>query len=316
MQPNNQNPEQPTLPEQPIQSQPPMDTSMRRTIQPLSSEDDIRSEAQLTRREPVPQSSNTGSADPMNSSAVADRSTNTSNLATEPLHQQPQGVAAPSLHPSSASTSQKNGGKKIISIIVGLIIIAAVGAGVYYFFFSGKLSTANLVEATVRQTTYLRPESWKSVPLGVGIETYSDLGEGKQSVATVTIAESTASVQYYGNDRPDNWYETIRPQAMQNEKVDSIRILFRNGGKDCTSEVSFNVEPDTKVANKTVGLAMATGTCKREDGTYIVKRRTVAGEDDGMFRHITIGASESDWARNKTTYQAMLDSVGQAQTDK
>lgn len=314
MQPNNQNPDQPTQPEQPIQIQPVIDTSMRRTIQPLSSEDDIRSEAQSAHPEPPVQASSTS---PVSSSdSNARRDTNTSNLVTEPLHQQHQGAATPSLHPSSKSTPQKSGGKKIISMIVGLIIVAILGAGIYYFLFSGKLSTVSLVEATARQTTYLRPEGWKSVPLGVGIETYSDLGEGKQSVTTVTIAESTASVQYFGNDRPDNWYETIRPQAMQNEKVDSIRVLFRNGGKDCTSEVSFNVEPDTKVANKTVGLAMATGTCKREDGTYIVKRRTVTGEDDGMFRHIMIGASESDWVKNKTTYQAMLDSVGQIQTDK
>lgn len=312
MQPNDQNSKQPTSPEQPIQNQPTMGISMRRTIQPLSSEDDIRNEAQSARPEPPTQTSSDSPSNPTSpSGTTAVRDANTSSLATEPLHQRPQDVTATSLHASSVSTHQKRGSKKTISMIAGLIIVAAVGVGVYYFFFSGKLSTVSLAETTVGQTAYLRPEGWKSIPLGVGIETYSDLGEGKQSVATVTIAESTASVQYHGNDRPDNWYETIRPQVMQNEKVDSIKLLFHNGGKDCTSDISFNVEPDTKAANKTVGLAMATGTCKREDGTYIVKRRTVAGEDDGMFRHIMVGASESDWARNKTAYHAILDSIGQ-----
>lgn len=209
MQPNNQNSEQPTSPRQPTQNQPAMDTSMRRTIQPLSSEEDIRNEAHSAHPDPEPQIrvSSTSPADPtIPSSASANRDTNTSSFIIEPLRQQPVGSITPSLRPSSVLPSQESSGRKIISMIVGLIIVAVVGGGVYYFFFSGGLSTANLIEATARQTTYLRPEGWESVPLGAGIETYSDLGKGKQATTTVTIAESTASVQYYGSDRPDNWY--------------------------------------------------------------------------------------------------------------
>ncbi len=290
------------------------------TIQPISSEDAIRSEAQTTRPKQPDQPYDTlSSSDPI----VHNASTNSANegsmgsLATESLRQQYQGVPASTLRPLSPAHIEKKGdGNKIFSTFLGLVFIAALGLGVYYFFFNGKLAAANLVKATVGQTTYLRPGGWKSVPLVVGTETYSNSGKGELSVATVTIAESTASIQYHGNNRPDNWYEAIRPQVMSNEKVDSIQLLFRNGGKDCTSEVAFNVEPDTRVANKTVGLALATGTCIREDGTYIVKRRTVTGEDDNRFRHIMVGASESDWAQNRATYRAILDSIGQVSRDK
>lgn len=211
-----------------------------------------------------------------------------------------------------SSTPQKSSGKKIISVIIGLIVIAALAVGAYFFFLSGKVAADDLVEQTVQQTTYLRPEEWQAVPLGIGLETYSNAQEGSQSVSAVTVGTSI-SIRSYGSTPDDAYYDTIRSQTMQRETVDSIQALFRNGGKDCTSEITFNVEPDSKKANQTIGMALATGTCTREDGTYIVKRRTVIGED-GLMRHIMIAATESDWSKNKATFQAILDSVGQVQT--
>ncbi len=319
MQPNNQNSKQPQnidIPSQPSTTNA-LNTSLARptgglTLQPFSSEDDIRSEVQTAQPTPSTETvSSEGGANPISPTNTVGPIESFSDASTTSIHQGSRGPTASELRLSSTPAPQSNGGKKIVSIIIGLIIVAALGVGAYYYFFAGKLATANLTEVTVGQTTYLRPDGWEAVPLGVGIETYSDLGKGKQATTTVTIAESTASMQYYGNDRPSDWYDTVRQQAIANEKVDSIKALFRNGGKDCTSDISFSVEPDTRAANNTVGLALATGTCTREDGSYIVKRRTVTGEDGGVFRHITIGASKSDWSKNKTTYEAILHSIGQ-----
>lgn len=297
---------------QPAQQQPqPLSQATRIVLQPLSSEDDIRQDAQAA----APASYESAIPDmeavstPTTVAHEGDQDSYGPGLITEPLtHQQQSNL---NLHSPQPEPSPKKNSKAIVATVVTVLIVAALGIGAYYYFFSGKVIATDLVEVTVQQTTYLRPEEWQAVPLGIGIETYSDLGEGKQAVSTVTIDESMASVRYYGNDRPSDWYETIRPQAISNEKVGSIRLLFRNGSQDCTSDISFNVESDTKTANGTVGMALTTGTCTREDGTYIVKRRTVIGEGDGTYRHITVGASESDWSKNESIYQAILESVGQ-----
>ena len=198
-----------------------------------------------------------------------------------------------------------------MSLIVWLIIITALVFGIYYLFFAGKLTTADPTKATAGNTEYLRPNKWRSIPLGIGIETYSDLGEGKQATASVTVSESSTSIRYSGNDKPASWYDEIRQQAIANERVDYMKAFFLNGGKNCTSNISFDVKPDTKTSNSTIGMTLATGTCVREDGTYIVKRRTAVGEDDGIFRHIAIGASESDWIKNQAVYEVILNSIGQ-----
>lgn len=309
MQPNNQNPEQPEQPNTPSQYQPLSGSSTGRTLQPLTSEDEIRNEARAVRSEPTPQQS-VAPATPPDEAVNSEDSYEPGSLITEPLHRQPQNMR-PDFHTSSSvSTPQKSTGKKIVSIIIGLIVIAALGAGAYFYFFSGKLVAADLVETTAQHTTYSHPKDWKSLPLGLGIETYTNSGEKPPAVATVTVAESI-SIQYHGDDRPDNYYETIRSQEVSKETVDSVKAFFRNGGKDCTSEIKFSVEPDTQTSEKTVGLVFATGTCMREDGEYVVKRRTVIGEDDGLYRHITVGASKDDWAKNEATYEAVLYGVKQ-----
>ena len=319
MQPNNQNPEQPEQPNSPPQYQPLNGSSTGRTLQPLRSEDEIRSEAQAARPEPPFRQEEVNPTAPPNNITITKPVDDyePGSLITEPINYSSSnmrpGFRVPQAAPSSSP--QKSTGRKVVTTIISLVVIAALGFGVYYYFFSGKLTSADLVESTAQNTIYSHPKDWKSLPLGLGVETYTNSDENSQSIATVTIAEGT-SIQYYGDDKPDNYYETIRSQSISKETVDAIKAAFRNGGKDCTSEIKFNVEPDTKTNETTVGLALATGTCTREDGEYTVKRRTVIGKDDGLHRHITIGASESDWTKNKATYEAMLNSIEQASSPK
>lgn len=279
-------------------------SSTERTLQPLSSEEDIRNEARAANYGSQPQAN--ANENILNNSDYVPSS---SSMITEPLQHRPQTMS--NLHTADQKLPLKSGSGKKFPLIV-LLILAVVGAGIYYFF-NTQFAAIKLVRTSIEHTTYVRPENWKAIPLRIGLETYASLDDRKHAVSTVTVDESTASIQYHGNDRPSDWYEKIRTHVMSQERVDSMKILFRNGGKDCTSEIKFNVIPDTNTNNKMVGLALATATCTREDGVYIVKRRTVANDNDILYRHITVGASESSWSSNKSTFNAILDSVNQAQ---
>lgn len=143
------------------------------------------------------------------------------------------------------------------------------------------------------------------------METYSGINEEKQTIATITIEQSISSFRYYGSNRPDNFYEQARLIAEKNEKVASIIPLFKTDNQKCTSEIAYSLESDTKTANRTMGMTIATGTCTRSNEIYIVKRRTAIGENDGIYRHITVGARKDTWSKNEKLFQTILDSIGE-----
>lgn len=312
MQPNDRNPERLSQPESPAQSYP-VGGSSARSIQPLSSEESIRNQAQAMRPEPSVQDN--GQIQPAStapSEPVRPVDTYGSNLVTEPINRPAQGTS-PSLRPSPVeSPPQKSGGKKIFPAIAGLIVVVGLAAGIYFFFLNGKLAAANLLEEKAQQTSYLRPEGWQSVSLGVGLATYSDLGEDGGAHSVVNINES-GSIQLYGVEKDSDYYKQVRSQRVQEEEVDSIQLFFSNGGKNCTSDIDFRVDPDTKTTKGAIGLALAVGSCTREDGKYTVKKRVSIGEDDGIFRSVTVGASDSDWSKNEATFRAMLEGAGKVE---
>lgn len=308
MQPNDQNPEQPKQPQSPLQNQPTNGSSMGRTLQPLSSEDEIRSQVQAARPEPIVRSAPgqvSPTASTVNASTEGQQEPGT--LITEPLRRPVQNSPLASHSSQQATPSYKSGGRKIVSILMSLLIIATLGAGIYFFFFNGKLAAVDLVETTAQQTSYLRPKTWQPISAGLGVQTYSDLGEGGKAVSTVTVNENL-SIKVVGSS--EGVYGELRSQTVQKSSVDLIRAAFRNKSKDCTSDVEFRTEPDTKTNEAVVGLALATGTCTRADGDYTVKMRTVIGKEDGLMRQIMIGASDSDWSKSQAAFQTMLDSVG------
>ena len=306
MQPDNQDANQS---EQPSPEQFTGSASTGRIIRPLSSEDAIRSEAQAAQPELSPENITTQafSGNPGGLPSSYEQG----NLITEPLRHPSQAKPYVPTHIAENSSPSNKGGKKVAFTIMSFIIVAAIGGALYYFLFGSKIAAADLVESTVSKTSYQRPKAWKVLPASLGgIETYVDLGNNGSATKTVTVNESL-SYQYVGNNRPKDYYEKIRSMAISKETVDVIRIAFQNGGKECTSDIAFDVKPDTTVNNdsKTIGLALATGSCARADGKYIVKRRSVMGEADGLFRHITIAASESDWSKNSIVFDKMLNSI-------
>lgn len=149
--------------------------------QPLTSEDDIRREALSARPEPLDQREVTHSPA---SSPGGDTNTESAEgyepggFITEPLARQSHNVMPDLRSSSPAPSPQKNIGRKILTLILSFLVIGALGVGAYYYFFSGKLAAADLTKTTAQNTTYSYPKEWKSLPLGIGIETYTNSSEG------------------------------------------------------------------------------------------------------------------------------------------
>lgn len=311
MHPDNQNPEQPEQPDVLPQGQTLSGSSARRTLQPLTPEDEIRSEAlasgsispnqQEASNSPVANTdgSETSSAghSPMRfDDNIVDSRTSEAKLNIEDI--------------SIGVSSQKGIGKKII-LISSLVIVAMLVAGAVYYLTGGKLVSAKLVETSAQNTSYYYPEGWEVISSDIGVETYVSPENSGQPAATVTINEGI-SVRYYGDEvSDDEYYKHMRIQAFAKETEDSIAPFFRFDGKDCTSAIDLDARPDERTGNTTVGLAFTTASCTRSDGKYTVKRLTVVGKDDGLHRQITVGASDGDWLKSGATYEAVLNSINQ-----
>lgn len=308
MQPNN-SPE----PKQPVENPAPSAQPTGRMIQPLSSEEDIRKEAEVARAEQPAPSQTADRVDPSMSASTGDVApSNTyeqSNLITEPIHR-PTQMTRPDFRATSPQLTPQNGKSgKGIFVVAGLIIAAALAIGAYFFLFNNKIAVSDLVQETVQRTTFLRPKQWK--PTGSDGGTFGDLkGKDGKSTALVSVKESQQASPLAGAS--DAMYDQLRTQLLSQSSVASIEPAFRNSGGACKSNITFKAEPDTKKTKTAIGLATMTGTCAREDGDFTVKIRAVAGLSDGQIRAIALGARNVDWDANNEAFQAILDSVGQA----
>jgi flagellar basal body-associated protein FliL len=305
MQPNNPGSDQPT------EDQPQNGSSMNRTIQPLSSEDDIRKAVEATRIVP-PTSNQTVNQTDVTTPANSLEPTNTyepSTLITEPLHRPPQ-ATQPQFHVTSPqSPPQNKKGGKAIYIVVGLIIVAALAIGAYFFLFSNKIGVSDLVQETVQQTTYLRPKQWH--PVGADVGGWGDLkAENGKSSASVLVKESQQASPLAGAS--DAIYEQLRTQLVNQAPAAAVEAALKNSSEVCKTDMAFKAETDTKKTKTAIGLITMIGSCTRKDGEFTLKIHIVAGISDGQIRVIALGARNVDWDKNSEAFQAILDSVGQA----
>ncbi len=301
MQPNNPGLKQPT------ENRLPRIQPTGRIIQPLSPEDDIRRAVEAASAEQAAPdqsdiASNAGSFEPTNTYEQ-------SSLMTEPIHRTAQ-VAQPQLRVASPQPSpQSNKSSRIIFIVIGLIIVATLAVGAYFFLFNNKILASDLIQETLQQTTYMRPKQWH--PVGTDGGAFGDLkAKDGKSLAVVTVKESPQTPPLAG--ATDAMYEQLRTQLLSQASVGAIQPAFRNSGVACNSNIAFKAEPDTKKTKNAIGLYTVIGSCKREDGDFTVKIRTVAGSPDGRVRVVAIGASNAEWDRSSEAFQVILDSIGQA----
>jgi len=304
MQPNNPDSDQPT--EDPSQN----GSSMNRTIQPLSSEDDIRKAVEAARIvSPTSNQTVNQTGAPTPTSNVEPTNTyEPDTLITEPIHR-PSQVVPPQFHAASPQPLPQNKkSKKALFIVVGLIIVAALAISAYFFLFSGKIAVGDLVQETLQQTTYKRPKQWH--PVGTDGAGWGDLkAENGKSLAFVAVKELQQTPLPAGAS--DAMYEQLRTQLASQASVTSIQSTFQKGVEFCTSAMTFKAEPDTRKTKATIGLSIMTGSCKRKDGDFTLKIRIVAGSSDSQIRAIALGARNVDWDKNSEAFQAILDSVGQ-----
>lgn len=319
MQSSNQNTDQPTSPSQPIpfQIQPPEqllqnqssnDFSTGRTLQPLSSEEDIRRDTEVVvTPEPHPQEV---TAPITNGGQEA--STDAVTATTEQLNPQPQMNTSDYRDMPPVTSPRMSNSKKILAAIFSLVILVGAGYGVYHFFLSGNqqivsLTNPNLTKEISGNTSYMRPKDWTQVSLADSTSTYGQQKNGRIS-AFVTIKEAPAPVD--ANQMDEGSHDKMRELLVGLGTAAIVQPTIDKAGVRCTSKIDMKINEDRKKANGINGLMSARGSCKHEGGELIVKVRSVIG-DDRLTRMISVAASSEIWAQDEKALQAVLDSVGQ-----
>lgn len=320
MQPNDQNPRQPQQPQPtPQNQQPSHGSSMGRTLQPLSSEDNIRKETEDIHPIPVSQENSYGSEDA--TPTTTDYETMPpyeGGLITEPI-QRPQSPLPSTAAPATtqAQAQQNTRGKTRLGITIAALLFIVAGASAYVILFSDKVSSSDLVKETYKSSSYLRPKQWQASQAVISdkdISSYGDwIGKDKSKLgsAAVIVKETPSTALLVNAD--DDIIKPLREQLLIRAKVDPA--VSTPGGidiADCDSRTDPVVEADTRKSGSTVGLIAITSTCTRDDGLVITTRlRMVAGKD-GVVRAIAIITKERIWAMNEDSFQEILSSIDQA----
>lgn len=316
MQPNDQSPIQPPQPEQSPQNQPGNSTPRGRILQPLSSEESIRKEAEDAR--PAPRAyESVSSPEPTPLSPDAGQLVDTyeSNLVTEPI-QRPQAYTPPATTESSAVSQQSGNGRKKLSMFIalGATLLIAGGVSAYLILFSGRVSSSDLVETTYKSTQYLRPKQWSTSPSVISSQelgSYGDwTGKDKNKLGSAAvIVNETQSMPLLAN-ADDSTIEQLRQQLLARAETDqSTSIMGGSNVAACTSTTNTSSKADTEKTDTTTGLITITSTCNRDDGLKITTKMRIIAGNDGIVRAIAITATERSWAINGKPYSTILSSV-------
>lgn len=292
MQPN----QQPPQPSEPT-PQPPAAPGPPRILQPLSSEDDIRREAEQVA--PQPPTANTPSSDQADTNAPESLSY---GLVTEPLHpRQPVPYMSPNPRTTATDTPKKRRGP--VTFFVILIILSGLVVGLYFFsqIFSTKIATSDLIEESYRSTTYLRPRQWKPLTVANG-SAYGDL-KGKDGKSTALVTLRTLPTHF---DVAESDYPALRTQVL--DSLTETSLASSTGSSPCSSVTDVQKEADASTTATMVGLIKLTSTCVRSDGSFTLKMHGILGKD-GYVRLIAIMAAQKTWAENEEVFQKVLDSV-------
>lgn len=293
MQPNQPDQENtsPVLPAQPP-----------RIIQPVSSEADILREARENMLKATPEpvqlpSSASTPNDPLTSYETS--------LATEPLRKANVPIpGAPHSDPTSTHVLQPVKKRRTVPLVVCSLLVVGIGVAAMIYWGWQRVSTADLVEENVQNTSYLRPKQWKSI--GLGASSFGDLQskEGKSnaivSLTVLPMAVSTSSGSI----------EILRAQIMSTVTAEAMSAAMQRGSVPCKTDISLQKEEDTSSTTTTTGLYKVTASCEREDGRIVLKMRGVIGAD-GYVRNIGLGAPQSLWNKNQEAYQKIIDSLQQ-----
>lgn len=312
MQPNNQDP-QPQTPDS--NGQMPVQPQRRAVIQPVSSEDAIRQAAASAAPTVSVSSSSPVAPNSSPRSNESDEYSTNSTLITEPLHPaSTPGVRnstgySQQLHTSTTQEEQPKKSRGTLFGVIGFILLLVVAGAAWFFFFSGRISASDLVEASVQNTTYLRPKQWSQVPSNA-TSSFGDMkgGDGK---STALVSLNVSPQQFSGVVDSASNLESVRSQILTTVTEETVAPAFQAGGAACQSAIKLQKEADTSSTETNAGLYKLTASCDRNDGTSILKMRGVIGRD-GYVRVIAVFAGQASWNMNEAAYQKILDSVDQS----
>jgi hypothetical protein len=230
-----------------------------------------------------------------------------STLVTEPLH---PGPVTPQLQRSSLQQVVETPEKKRHTALWVVIILLAVviGIGAYWYLNLGRVTVSNLVEEKVQNTTYLRPQQWKS--LNIATSSFGDkLGKDGKSTGLVAVNVSATSNTILAT-ASGSTLDLLRTTLLNAVTEETLTPAFQTGGAECTSAVDIQKEVDASSTTTSMGMYTLTATCKRNGEPYIMKMHCIAGRD-GYLRTITVFGGKASWDRNTEAYQKILDSIQQ-----
>lgn len=212
--------------------------------------------------------------------------------------------------------------KKIILWVVIILMTGLAGYFIYTTFFTNKSETNSitqttqkstedkpgLVEASIKSTSFLRPEGW--------VKTSED--GASYGISGSTINTWNAIIVIMQDDpepslvnAPDSIYEQMRKNPVSNIVSDGIadRFLERTGEK-CVAPATLTFSPDTLIVGNSIGLYISEASCPTANGKIILKERTIVGKD-GVKRYGILLATDDEWSKNADLFQRVLDSLGQ-----
>lgn len=290
--------------------------SVKRVLQPLSSEADILASAAAARTVPAgptiqPDSSSGmlaySSSPSIETAAQPYAEDSDSRLITEPISKPQQPQSYPQSIVRVSEEPQKKSRKVRNTILITLLII--VVGGCYIYWSAGRVTTADLIENDVDNTTYLRPKQWQKLDNGTSKGYGNKLGGDGKSSALMLVSRSSTKTTALAN-MPDSMLDITRQSVLSTLTDTSLESAFKKGDNGCNTVGNIQKEPDTRSVGSTIGIYKLTADCIRDDGTFNINLRGMLGKD-GYFRTAGIIAEKSNWERNKDAYQKMLDSVQQ-----
>lgn len=321
MRPEGENLESKEAPNQPQSAtETPQNGFSGRTIQPISSEGEIRASVESASNiisPPNPEVQPTPPTSPAITTPPVSAGTGQGNTPPASTNQS-SSPSAPGLPPVLENDPQPRKKKGLIITLI-LLVLAGLGVGAYFLIprpvdnqpaldslTDAALNNAaeiDLTSETINNTTYLRPQQWLSTRIGLTDWYGSSAQSQGRPVAMVNVSQAQLASS---NTQVDS------AQLRKFQAVSDISKLTETHAKPifstCSSEVDSKVEEDVQELNNSIGLTLITSTCSREDGQYIVKTRTVTN-DDKRVRTITLAATSSEWDKNKNAFQKILESV-------